>query len=131
MITTTVEDSTPLPARNLPRIFSNHTRCASCQSTAIRVHFCPGCSQVAGGHLHRECRCGTMWMERFAAHAPVDINLDDPAYVAICQHCRSRLNHLQAMQPRCCRQPEVGYHDTREPCQLCSAERHAAQEQLS
>jgi hypothetical protein len=128
MITTTVEDETVPPARDLPRIFSNHARCASCQSTAIRVHFCPSCPKASGGHMHRECRCGAIWMERFAAHAPIDLNLDDAAFVAICQHCRSRLSHVQAMQPRCCRQPAVGYHDTREPCALCTVEREPGEE---
>jgi len=65
MITTTVEDGTALLARDLAGIFSNDTRCPSCQSATIRVR------------------------------------------------------------------PEVGYHDRREPCELGSAERRAAQEQLN
>jgi hypothetical protein len=65
MITTTAEGGTALPARDLPRIFSNDTRCTWCQSAAIRVR------------------------------------------------------------------PEVGCHDRREPCELGSAERRAAQEQLN
>ena len=75
---------------------------------------------MAGSHFHRECRCGAAWMERSAGHAGVDINLDNPAFVPICQHCRARHTHLSCMQPRCCRMPEVSYHDVREPCELCA-----------
>lgn len=109
MITSTVEDSAAPPARDLPRIFSNYTRCASCRAAyEIRVHYCPGCPQASGSHFHRFCHCGATWLERSAAHAGIDLNLDNPAFVAVCQHFRSRMDHIQAMQPRCCRTPEVG-----------------------
>ena len=112
----------PIPgapsARSLPRLFSNHTRCASCRRTSeIRVHYCPGCREVSGEHFHRWCRCGATWAERSAGHGFVD--LDNPAQVLLCQHCRSRIPNAKAMNPRSCRTPEVSYHDTREPCDLC------------
>jgi hypothetical protein len=107
----------------LPRLFSNHTRCASCRRTSeIRVHYCPGCAEVSGDHFHRICRCGATWLERSAGHAGVDISLDDPVFVAICQHCRTRFPNEKAMAPRCCRTPEIRYHDTREPCELCRSD---------
>lgn len=128
MISTTPGHTTATPARDLPRVFSKYTRCAACRSSAIRVHYCPGCPQVSGSHFHRLCRCGATWLERSAAHAGIDINLDDAAFVAICQHCRTRMDHIQVMDPRCCRTPEVGYHDTREPCALCAVEREPGEE---
>jgi hypothetical protein len=71
-------------AGSLP-VSSNFTRCASCRRTSeIRVHYCPGCTDVIGDHFHRVCRCGATWLERSAGHAGVDISLDDPAFVAIC-----------------------------------------------
>ena len=78
--------------------------------------------------FHRFCGCGAIWLERSAAHAPIDISLDNPVFVAICQHCRTRMDHLQVMHPKCCRTPEVGYHDTREPCPLCTSEREPGEE---
>jgi len=51
MISTTADDRTGLAAHDLPRIFSNYTRRASCGGTAIRVHYCPGCPQVFGEPL--------------------------------------------------------------------------------
>jgi len=112
-----------LDARNLPLVFSNYTRCASCRATyEIRVVYCPGCAFIAGSHFHRECRCGATWMERSAGHAGVDISLDNPAFVPICQPCQARHTHLSCMQPKCCQQPEVSYHDVRAPCELCASE---------
>ena len=69
--------------------------------------------------MHRVCRCGAMWLERSAGHAHVDISLDDPAIVAICQHCRTRIPNEKTLNPQCCRTPEVSYHDTHNPCDLC------------
>jgi len=112
-------------ARALRAIFSNYTRCEACRATyEIRVHFCPGCPDVLGHHFHRFCRCGATWLERSAGHAPVDIRLGDPRFVALCQHCGAKHTDLSAMQPRCCRRPEVNYHDTTEPCDTCA--RYAA-----
>jgi len=48
------------------------------------------------------------------------ISLDNPRYVAICQHCRTRHTHLSSMQPACCSRPEVDYHDVTDPCDLCT-----------
>jgi hypothetical protein len=48
----------------------------------------------------------------------VTISLDDPRYVPICQHCRARHTNVSCMQPTCCSQPEVSYHDVRVCC-LC------------
>lgn len=80
------------------------------------------------GLVQRVVRRGATWLGRSAAHAPVDISLDNAAFVAICQHCRTRMNHIEAMQPKCCRTPEVGYHDTRDPCALCVVEREPGEE---
>ena len=107
-------------ARMLPSVFSNHTQCTACRGTSeIRVHYCPGCQSVSGSHFHRYCRCGATWLERSAGHAPMTISLDDPCFVALCQHCGTQHDHIQAMQPRCCRTPEVSYHDTSDPREAC------------
>ena len=129
MITTASSAHDAPSARSLPRLFSNSTRCESCRRTSeIRVHYCPGCPEVSGDHFHRICRCGATWLERAAGHAHVDISLDDPAFVAICQHCRTRIPNEKVMNLRCCRTPEVSYHDTREPCELCTLEREPGAE---
>ena len=114
-----------IDAATLPLVFSNYTRCATCQrSGLIRVHYCPGgCpAKITGEHFHRLCPCGAEWLERSAGHGG-SVDLDDPKFVAICQHCRTRMDHVQAMAPTCCRRAEVSYHDTREPCVLCGDER--------
>jgi hypothetical protein len=104
--------------RNLPRLFSNRTRCASCRRVSeIRVHYSPGCAEVSGDHVHRWCPCGATWLERSAGHGLVDLN--NPSHVLLCQNCRTRIPTEKAMNPRCCRQPEVGSHATRDPCELC------------
>jgi hypothetical protein len=129
MITTASPTQDSPSARTLPRLFSNFTRCANCRGTSeIRVNYCPGCATVSGDHFHRVCRCGAAWLERSAGHAGVDISLDEPALVLICQHCRTRMNHIKAMTPKCCRTPEVSYHDTREACELCTGEREPGAE---
>jgi len=85
MITTASPTHDAPSARSLP-VFSNFTRCASCRRTSeIRVHYCPGCTDVSGENFHRICRCGATWLERSAGHVGVDISLDDPAFVAICR----------------------------------------------
>ena len=30
----------------------------------------------------------------------------------VCQHCRTRIPNETAMNPLCCRTPEISYHDT-------------------
>jgi hypothetical protein len=106
-------------ARTLSAVFSNYTRCPECRgSGAIRVHYDPGCPAIRGEHFHRECPCGHTWAERSAGHARSDIVAgDDPRFVLLCQHCGARVPDAQAMTPRCCRRPEVHYHDTTEPCE--------------
>ena len=45
-----------IDARTLPAVFSNDTRCPLChRSGEIRVHYDPGCAEIAGAHYHR-CR---------------------------------------------------------------------------
>jgi len=76
-------------------------------------------SRVSGGPCQAKTPRSATWLERSAGHAGADLTLDDPAFVLICQHCRTRIPKEKAMNPRCCRTPEVSYHDTRDPCELC------------
>ena len=66
---------------------------------------------------------GAAQLARSAALASIEICLDKTAFVAVCQHCRARMDHLQAMQPRCCRAPEVGYRDTEQSIDAISRRR--------
>jgi hypothetical protein len=119
VIATVTPGASAIPlAATLPHLFSNYTRCASCcRTTGIRVYYCPGCPKVAGAHYHRHCPCGATWLERSAGHGVID--LDASSCVLLCQHCKRRVSNERAMDPPCCRTPEVSYHDTREPCDLC------------
>ncbi len=109
-------------ARSLAAVFSNHTRCATCRGHSdIRVHFCPGCPTISGSHYHRHCPCGATWPERSAGHATSDIQLGNPRWVPLCQHCEAKHTDLSSMSPRCCRRSEVSYHDTTDPCEACQA----------
>jgi hypothetical protein len=119
MITTTAPTDEAPSTRTLPRIFSKHPRCEQCRRTSeIRVHYCPGCAEVSSEHFHRHCPCGATWLERSAGHGGF-ADLDNPAFVLICQHCRSRIPKEKTQNPRCCRTPEISYHDLREPCEIC------------
>lgn len=127
---TDADDPDRIDARTLHLVFSNFTRCATChRSDRIRVHYCPGgCTKkITGSHFHRLCPCGAEWLERSAGHGGF-VDLDNPAFVAICQHCRTRMNHVQALAPTSCRLAELSYHDTREPCDLCIEEREPGAE---
>jgi hypothetical protein len=66
--------------------------------------------------------CGVTWLEESARHGGF-VDLDNPAFVLIRQYCRSRIPNGKALDPRCCQRPELSYHDTREPCEIC---RHAS-----
>jgi hypothetical protein len=108
-------------ARTLPAIFSNYTRCPECRGTGeIRVHYDPGCPTIVGPHFHRECPCGATWPERSAGHVTSDIQLGNPRWVPLCQHCEARHTDMSCMHPRCCRLAEISYHDTLDPCDACS-----------
>jgi hypothetical protein len=129
MIGSVRSDIGRVEARTLAAIFSNYTRCPECRrSTLIRIHYEPGCPRASGPHFHRLCPCGHEWMERSAGHAPIDMKVGDPRFVVICQHCRRRMSDLEAGNPTCCQRPEVSYHDTREPCDLCDLEREPGAE---
>ena len=111
-------------ARDIPRIFSNDTRCETCQRRdEIRVRWCPGCRDYRGSHWHRECRCGATWAERSAGHGGF-VDLGDEDFVLVCQTCGTSVPNADARTPRCCRRPDVSYHNVREPCVLCA--RYAA-----
>ena len=51
------------PASALPA-FDNDSTCDACgNGRLIRIHYDPGCREVAGPHFHRLCPCGARWAE--------------------------------------------------------------------
>lgn len=129
MIGTVEPEVGKVDARTLPRVFTNDTRCEQCQSPRVRVHYDPGCREIGGAHFHRLCEgCGHTWAERTTAGHGGFVDLSNPAFVLVCQSCGSRVPEADATAPRCCRRPEVSYHDSREPCVLCSEEREPGME---
>ena len=89
-----------LDARNRPLVFLNHTRCAFCRATyKIQVRYYPGCPLV-DWTTSTESACAVRSGWSSAGHASVDLNLDNAAFVAVCQHCRARHTLDAASAPK-------------------------------